>query len=202
MPRARPVNHKSQIENLRWDCSKSSKPASKNAGQAVHEIKRIVTRSQADRESLEELEAALLGADLGMAMTTQIVAAVKKAYESQGQTGLNVFGVARGEVERSLSSNQGALHQAASGPPWFQWLASTARAKPPRRQARAPACKRAATWFCWLPATAFSRGGHRANQTLGTTLARAGDCRRGQRRPSRRAHTTPSKLLARHAIIC
>jgi fused signal recognition particle receptor len=89
----------------------------KTQDKLVHEIKRIVTRSpKLTAESLEELEAALLGADLGIAMTTQIVAAVKKAYESQGQTGLDVFGVARGEVERSLSSNLGALHQAASGP--------------------------------------------------------------------------------------
>ena len=44
----------------------------------THEIKRIVTRSpRLDANSLEELEAALLGADLGAAMTAQIVGAVR-----------------------------------------------------------------------------------------------------------------------------
>ncbi|HEX7654983.1 MAG TPA: signal recognition particle receptor subunit alpha, partial [Verrucomicrobiae bacterium] len=41
----------------------------------VHEIKRIVTRSpRLTAASMEELEAALLAADLGVAMTTQIIA--------------------------------------------------------------------------------------------------------------------------------
>ena len=89
----------------------------KTQAKLAHEIKRIVTRSpKLTAESLDDLEAALLGADLGMAMTTQIVAAVKKGYETQGKTGLDVFAVASGEVEKSLSSNQGGLHKAASGP--------------------------------------------------------------------------------------
>ena len=58
----------------------------------THEIKRIVTRSpKLTGESLEELEAALIAADLGMAATQQIVGAVKKAFESQGTTGHDVF---------------------------------------------------------------------------------------------------------------
>jgi fused signal recognition particle receptor len=82
-----------------------------------HEIKRIVTRSpKLDAATLEELEAALIAADLGVAITTQIVAAVKHAYETQGGAGLDVFAIARAEVEKSLSSNQAELHQAANGP--------------------------------------------------------------------------------------
>ena len=83
----------------------------------THEIKRIVSRSpKLTGESVEELEAALIAADLGMAMTTQIVDAVKKAYEAQGGAGLDVFATARQEVERSLSVNNGQLHKMPDGP--------------------------------------------------------------------------------------
>src|SRR6185503_13339043 len=65
----------------------------------VHEIKRIVTRSpKLTGSSLEELEAALIGADLGMTVTDEIVTAVRKAYETQGSNGLDVFAVAAREV--------------------------------------------------------------------------------------------------------
>jgi len=83
----------------------------------VHEIKRVVTGSpKLSGASLEELEAALLGADLGITTTQQIVAAVKKAYETQGRGGVDVFTIARGEVEKSLSSNPSALRKEAHGP--------------------------------------------------------------------------------------
>jgi fused signal recognition particle receptor len=86
----------------------------KTHGKLVHEIKRIVTRSpKLTGESLEELEQVLIGADLGMAMTTQIVGAVKKAYETQGGGGLDVFAIARREVEQSLASNRAELRKAA-----------------------------------------------------------------------------------------
>jgi fused signal recognition particle receptor len=89
----------------------------KTHNQLVHEIKRIVTRSpKLTGESLEELEAALIAADLGLAVTQQVVDAVKRAYESQGTSGHDVFAIARAEVERHLSSNQAGLIQAATGP--------------------------------------------------------------------------------------
>jgi fused signal recognition particle receptor len=76
----------------------------KTQAKLAHEIKRIVTRSpKLDATAIEELEAALIAADLGMAMTSQIMDAVKKAYESQGISGLDVFGIARAEIEKSLS---------------------------------------------------------------------------------------------------
>ena len=88
----------------------------KTHSKLTHEIKRIVTRSpKLDRGTLEELEAALIGADLGMAMTTQIIEAVKKSYETQGGAGLDVFAVAKAEVEKSLSANKSDLITAPGG---------------------------------------------------------------------------------------
>ena len=89
----------------------------KTHSQLAHEIKRIVTRSpRLDAATLEELEAALIAADLGLAMTAQIVGAVRTAYESQGSAGLDVFAVARAEVEKSLSANKAGLVRAPRGP--------------------------------------------------------------------------------------
>jgi fused signal recognition particle receptor len=89
----------------------------KTHAKLTHEIKRIVTRSpKLTGESIEELEAALIAADLGMAMTEQIISAVKKNYESQGGAGLDFLAIARGEIEKSLSSNKNGLVKAQSGP--------------------------------------------------------------------------------------
>src|SRR5579859_5368858 len=89
----------------------------KTHSQLAHEIKRIDTRSpKLDAATLEELEATLIAADLGLAMTGQIVAAVKHAYESQGNTGPDVFAIARAEVEKSLSANETDLVKATHGP--------------------------------------------------------------------------------------
>ncbi len=82
----------------------------------VHEIKRIVTRSpKLTGTSLEELEAALLGADLGHAMTVQIVAAVRKAYETQGGAGVDVFTIAEREVAASLAASAPVGELAVAG---------------------------------------------------------------------------------------
>jgi fused signal recognition particle receptor len=89
----------------------------KTHGKLAHEIKRVITRSpKLDATALEELESALIAADLGMAMTSQIVAAVKKNYEMQGGAGLDVFAIARAEVEKSLKSNKSDLIKASQGP--------------------------------------------------------------------------------------
>src|SRR4051812_30724433 len=67
----------------------------KTHAKLTHEIKRIVTRSpKLTSGSVEELEAALIGADLGMPMTEQILSAVKRGYESQGSGGVDVFAIA------------------------------------------------------------------------------------------------------------
>ena len=97
--------------------SKFKAGLAKTQAKLTHELKRIVTRSpKLTAESLEEIEHALIAADLGMAMTTQIVTAVKKAYESQGTAGLDYLAIAREEIERSLSSNKPGLLKAPSGP--------------------------------------------------------------------------------------
>ncbi len=89
---------------------------SKTHSRLAHEIKRIVTRSpRLDAATLEELESALIAADLGMITTAQIVDAVKKSYETQGAAGLEVFTVARETVEMNLAANDGTLRQASAG---------------------------------------------------------------------------------------
>src|ERR1035437_7631945 len=88
----------------------------KTHSKLAHEIKRIVTRSpKLDTATFEELEAALIAADLGVAMTSQIIAAVRQAYETQGGAGLDVFAIARREVENSLKAKNAALRQAPGG---------------------------------------------------------------------------------------
>jgi len=82
----------------------------------THEIKRIVTRSpKLDAATLEEIEYALISADLGMEMTSQIIAVAKKTYETQGSDGLDVLGIAMREVETSLVVKEPGLRRAASG---------------------------------------------------------------------------------------
>jgi fused signal recognition particle receptor len=84
----------------------------KTHAKLTHEIKRIVTRSpKLTAESLEEIEHALIAADLGMALTTQIVTAVKLAYETQGTAGLDYLAIAQAEIEKSLSANNPKLKE-------------------------------------------------------------------------------------------
>ena len=88
----------------------------KTHARLTQEIKRIVTRSpKLTPETLEELEAALIAADLGMPVTTQILTAVKKAYESQGAQGPDVFEIASAEVQKNLTAGTAPLAKAASG---------------------------------------------------------------------------------------
>lgn len=88
----------------------------KTQTQLVHEIKRIVTRSpRLTEESLAELERALLAADLGVAMTAQIMAVVKKSYETQGGNGLDVIAVARNEIVKNFNQSKGGLRKEPAG---------------------------------------------------------------------------------------
>ncbi|MCX6928068.1 MAG: signal recognition particle-docking protein FtsY, partial [Verrucomicrobia bacterium] len=88
----------------------------KTHSKLAHEIKRIVTRSpKLDAAGLEELEASLIAADLGMAVTSQIVSAAKQAYETQGSKSGDIFAIARREVAQSLASNQVGLRKTPVG---------------------------------------------------------------------------------------
>ncbi len=88
----------------------------KTHGKLAHEIKRIVTASpKLTAGGIDELEAALIAADLGLAMTAQITASVKHSYETQGRAGLDVFAIARAEVERSLAGAGAALRRQPAG---------------------------------------------------------------------------------------
>jgi fused signal recognition particle receptor len=90
--------------------SKFKAGLAKTHAKLTHEIKRIVTRSpRLTGESIEELEAALIAADLGVAMTEQIISAVKKNYESQGGAGLDFLAIARDEIEKSLAGPAASL---------------------------------------------------------------------------------------------
>lgn len=82
----------------------------------AHEFKRIVTRSpKLTAASVEELEAALLAADLGLPMTHQVIAAVRGAFETQGKAGVDFVEVAAREVERSLGGMDPKMTPRAEG---------------------------------------------------------------------------------------
>ena len=84
----------------------------KTTSALAHEVRRIVTRSpRLTAESLEELEAALLRADLGLPMTQQILGAVKHAFETQGKGGMDFIDIAVAEVEKSLGQGNSAMAQ-------------------------------------------------------------------------------------------
>src|ERR1051325_11066859 len=89
----------------------------KTHSKLTHEIKRIVSRSpRLDASSLEELEMALIGADLGMNMTNQIIEAVKKAYETQGRDAAGLLALAEREVETALKTNNVGLKKSLTPP--------------------------------------------------------------------------------------
>jgi fused signal recognition particle receptor len=82
----------------------------------VHEIKRIVTLSpKLTGETLDDLEAALLAADFGVPVTQAIIAEARKAYETQGRGGAEIFEVARSEVEKALATAKAGLVKAPEG---------------------------------------------------------------------------------------
>jgi fused signal recognition particle receptor len=89
----------------------------KTQGRLSHEIRRIVSRSpRLTGRSLEDLEAALLGSDLGLGLTERIVAAVRRAYETQGRDAQDIFTIAQSEVERTLVATDTSLCRNPDGP--------------------------------------------------------------------------------------
>lgn len=88
----------------------------KTQNRLAHQIKRILTASpKLTPEALDELESALIAADLGVAVSHQIIQAVKVAYETQGRAGLDVPTIARREVEQILLNAPAALYRQPEG---------------------------------------------------------------------------------------
>ncbi|MBM3847112.1 MAG: signal recognition particle-docking protein FtsY [Verrucomicrobia bacterium] len=89
---------------------------SKTKEKLVHEIKRVVTLSpKLSSASLEEIEMALLAADLGASMTDQICREARKAFETQGRAGIDFLEIARNEVEKCLLPAESPLLRQPSG---------------------------------------------------------------------------------------
>jgi len=88
----------------------------KTKDRMVHEIKRVLSGSpRLNASTIEDLERILLGADLGLAVTSQILEAVRKAYESQGAAGLDVLDIAARVVERNLLADNLELRRSPAG---------------------------------------------------------------------------------------
>ena len=74
------------------------------------EIRRIVTRSpKLTGDDIEELEAALLASDMGLAVTQRIIGVVRETYESGGAQESSLLDVARAEVVSCLGDSTGDL---------------------------------------------------------------------------------------------
>ncbi len=79
------------------------------------EIKRIITRApRLDAESLEELEAALISTDIGIDTALKIIELTKQAAKQSAQ--VDVFAIARNEIEKELGAAPPALAKAAQPP--------------------------------------------------------------------------------------
>jgi len=90
----------------------------KTSTKLATEIKRIVARApRLDEAALEELEAALVAADIGIATATAIVAHVKESGSA------DVFAIARAEIERELSGTGVSPVISAKGRPTIILLA-------------------------------------------------------------------------------
>ena len=74
------------------------------------EIRRIVSRSpKLTGDDIEELEAALLASDMGLAVTQRIINVVRETYESGGGHDGSVLEVAQAEVVSCLGESTGRL---------------------------------------------------------------------------------------------
>ncbi|MGD0017186.1 MAG: signal recognition particle-docking protein FtsY [Verrucomicrobiia bacterium] len=74
----------------------------KTSAKLAAEIKRIVASApQLDEDAFEELEAALIGTDIGVTTALRIVEQVKESSRESGN--VDVFAIARAEIERELS---------------------------------------------------------------------------------------------------
>ncbi len=87
----------------------------KTSSKLATEIIRIVTRApKLDAEALEELEGLLISTDIGVETATRIVEQTKDAAARQRE--VNVFAIARTEIERELGVATTALGKAGRPP--------------------------------------------------------------------------------------
>ncbi|MEI8062458.1 MAG: signal recognition particle-docking protein FtsY [Verrucomicrobiota bacterium] len=87
----------------------------KTSAKLATEIKRIVTRApRLDAEAIEELEAVLIASDIGIGTTTRIIEQTKAAAKSAGT--VDVFAIARAEIERELGVATHQLVKATTAP--------------------------------------------------------------------------------------
>jgi fused signal recognition particle receptor len=87
----------------------------KTSTKLATEIKLIVTRSpRLDAEALEELEAVLISTDIGIDTAIKIVELTKEAAKQSGD--VDVFAVAKSEIERELGVATPQLARAAKPP--------------------------------------------------------------------------------------
>jgi fused signal recognition particle receptor len=90
----------------------------KTSTKLAGDIQRILAgKPKLDAEALDELEAALIAADLGVDTATRIIAQVKQAGHP------DVFAIARAEIERELLTGQASGLSSASAPPTVILLA-------------------------------------------------------------------------------
>ncbi|MCX6899426.1 MAG: signal recognition particle-docking protein FtsY [Verrucomicrobia bacterium] len=81
----------------------------------ISEIKRIVTRApRLDAESLDDLEAALIGSDIGVETTMRIVEEVRRASAETRE--VDVVSIARRIISEALASQPAALRTAQQAP--------------------------------------------------------------------------------------
>ena len=87
----------------------------KTSSKLATEIKRIVTRApRLDADALDELEAVLVSTDIGIGTATRIIEQTKEAAKQTGE--VDVFAIARAEIERELGVATHALTKAAQPP--------------------------------------------------------------------------------------
>jgi fused signal recognition particle receptor len=87
----------------------------KTSTKLATEIKRIVTRApRLDADALDELEAVLISTDIGVGTAANIIELTRQAAKESGQ--VDVFQIARGEIERELGVAAHTLNKAAKKP--------------------------------------------------------------------------------------
>lgn len=93
------------------------KGLTRTKNQFVHELRRILSGSpKLTADVVEEIEANLIGADLGLKTTNEILDRLRRAYETQGSKEVDALAVAADLLKERLSGLDTQLARADSGP--------------------------------------------------------------------------------------